>query len=250
MSEKRKYALSIAGFDPSGGAGLLADIKTFEQHNVYGLGICTANTLQTENRFYSVQWTPVSEVLNALEVLLQEYPVTYLKIGIVPSVNYLFTVVSYIQKINPETKICLDPVIKSSTGYDFQETGDAENLRAVLQHTFLLTPNISEAKLLTQLENPDAAASELAQQCNVLLKGGHRDDAPGVDYLYSNSEIIRLNPDAKSVTPKHGSGCVLSAAITANLALGYDLRESCVRAKKYTAQFLQSNSSLLGYHHV
>lgn len=250
MSEKRKYALSIAGFDPSGGAGLLADIKTFEQHKVYGLSISTAQTLQTEHRFYSIQWMPINEVLKAMNVLLQGYKVEYAKIGIVPSFDYLFKVVSHIKKISPETKIIIDPVIKSSTGYDFQADDNKENLIAVLQNTYLLTPNISEVQLLTHIENPDTAARELAQYCNVLLKGGHRDDAPGVDHLYTNGETIVLKPKTKDVAPKHGSGCVLSAAITANLTLGYDLKESCIRAKKYVEKFLQSNPSMLGYHNV
>ena len=85
MAEEPTCVLSLAGFDPSGGAGLLADIKTFEQHKVYGLSISTANTLQTENKFHSIQWEKIDSVLNAVNVMLSSYYIEAIKIGIVPA---------------------------------------------------------------------------------------------------------------------------------------------------------------------
>ncbi len=86
--------------------------------------------------------------------------------------------------------------------------------------------------------------------CHVLLKGGHRDEDMGVDYLYFHQQCLALNPTQTDLTPKHGSGCVLSAAIVANLAHGDDLLTACRKAKAYIEKFLNSNSSPLGYHHV
>ena len=85
MQTLRKYALTIAGFDPCNGAGLTADIKTFEQHKVYGLSVCTAITLQTEDVFLNIRWEKIENIINSIEVLLNKYPVSAVKTGILPS---------------------------------------------------------------------------------------------------------------------------------------------------------------------
>jgi hydroxymethylpyrimidine/phosphomethylpyrimidine kinase len=84
MSPNRPFVVSIAGFDPTAGAGVLTDIKTFEQHRVYGFAITTANTIQTENQFLAIQWTEIAFVLRSIEELLKNYPIKAVKIGIVP----------------------------------------------------------------------------------------------------------------------------------------------------------------------
>jgi len=160
--------MSIAGFDPSGGAGLLADIKTFEQHGVYGLGVITANTLQTEDRFYSVHWIELKEVLKAIDVLLTSYPVSAVKTGIVPSFDYFFEIIKHIKKLQPEIKIVVDPIIQSTTGFDFMINPQGFKNFAGLVH--LITPNISEAMLLTNNNNEQAAAEELSVYCNVFVE--------------------------------------------------------------------------------
>lgn len=250
MQSERKYVMSIAGFDPSGGAGLLADIKTFEQHKAYGLSISTANTLQTENKFYSVEWEKIESVLKSADVLLNSYPVEIIKIGIVPSFEYLSQLVKHIKNKNTEIKIVLDPIIKSSTGFDFQKTIDKKELISVLKSIYLITPNIQEAMLLTNTNDSKEASKQLSEHCNVLLKGGHNESEIGIDYLYMNGECIKLSPTLNNLSAKHGSGCVLSAAIVSNLALGRDLKTACVESKKYVEHFLNSNKSLLGFHHV
>lgn len=250
MQSERKYVMSIAGFDPSGGAGLLADIKTLEQHKIYGLSISTATTLQTENKFYSVEWEKTETVLKSVDVLLDSYPVEIIKIGIVPSFAYLSQLVKHIKNKSTEIKIVLDPIIKSSTGFDFQKTIDKKELVAVLKNIYLITPNMQEAMLLTDTANSKEAAKELSEHCSVLLKGGHNESEIGVDYLYTNGDCIELKPTLTNLSAKHGSGCVLSAAIVSNLALGNDLQTACIEAKKYVEQFLNSNKSLLGFHHV
>ena len=93
MSKKVPFVLSIAGFDPSAGAGVLADVKTFEQHRVYGFAINTGNTIQTENKFFEMQWTDLAFVLKSLEKLFNNYTIKAVKIGIVPSLEYLKEIV-------------------------------------------------------------------------------------------------------------------------------------------------------------
>lgn len=242
--------MSIAGFDPSGGAGLIADMKTFEQHKVYGLSVNTANTIQTDRTLRAIQWVSLEEVLATIDTLLEAYPVHVVKTGIVPSFSFLNEVVSFVKSRNPEIKIVVDPVIKSSSGFDFQTSVSSQELQDVLEKIYLLTPNISEAQLLAQEEDPDRAARKLSASCHVLLKGGHRKNYPGLDHLYFHQQCMPLEPAQSTLIAKHGSGCVLSAAIVANLALEENLLTACTKAKLYIEKFLSSNNSSLGYHYV
>lgn len=251
MQLDRPIVLSIAGLDPSAGAGLLADIKTFEKHKVYGLGICTAQTLQTETDFLSVRWEKVENIILAIEKMMMHYDVKSVKIGIVENISSLQKIVLAINNLNKDVKIIIDPVIRSGTGFNFwDEEIDEEKLKNILSGVFLITPNYEEAVQLYPSNDAKKSAKELSKYCNVLLKGGHNEEEKGVDYLYSKNEVKKITGETENAFPKHGSGCVLSSAISANLALGLDLITSCKNAKKYIEQFLTSNETLLGYHYV
>ena len=241
------YVISIAGFDPSAGAGVLADIKCFEQHQVYGFGICSALTVQTDASFVSCQWMDAVEIIAQIAPLIDKFRVVCCKIGLIKNVSVLLKVVSFIKSKNQSIKIILDPVLSSSTGYTFHEWSIA-GLKAVLQQLALITPNYLEMEKLGNGLDPDQTARLYSVYCPVLLKGGHNDRSPGMDILYMPGNVTEFESKVKHVCQKHGSGCVLSAAIAANLALGFLLEEACLRAKDYTADFLNSNSGLLGYH--
>lgn len=251
MSASRPFVLSIAGFDPVAGAGVLADIKTFEQHKVYGLSIITANTIQTENEFQTVEWTNLQFVLNSIAVLFGNYDIKAVKIGIVPSLDYLKSIVDEIRKYSKEVKIVWDTVLKSSTAFEFITIEKQSFLSEILDQMDLITPNYNEIlKLHSQKTTPEEIAQSLSKHCAVLLKGGHNPEAVGTDYLYTGNEYFSLTPKAITVMEKHGSGCVLSSAITANLALDNDLPKSCQKAKLYIEHYLNTNNTLLGYHYV
>ncbi len=250
MSGKRPFVLSIAGFDPSAGAGVLADVKTFEQHNVYGLAICTGLTLQTENEFHSVEWRKLEDVINEIKIILKKYPVKAVKFGIVPSFEFLNKLVLEIKKINSEIFIVVDPVIKSSTGFNLNVENDKYSLNELLKNISVFTPNYDELKLLANGSGIEPVLKSFSKHSSVLLKGGHHLEKQGTDILYFEDEVKEISPLHKKIFPKHGSGCVLSAAITANMALGFSIEESCTKAKKYTENFLLSNETLLGYHHT
>ena len=251
METNRPIVLSIAGFDPCGGAGILADIKTFEQHKVYGLAVNTAQTLQTENHFIAIKWEAENDILAALETLLNQYDVTTVKIGIVENIRQLKNIVSFIHQKKAAIKIVVDTVIKSSSGFVFwNEQINEEEVMEMLSKVFLITPNYDEILQLMPSVNAKEAAQRISAHCNVLLKGGHNEEEKGVDYLYSKNSVAKFPSGNTQVSAKHGSGCVLSAAITANLALGFSLQIACTNAKKYIEQFLSSNKTLLGYHHV
>ncbi|SHL88642.1 hydroxymethylpyrimidine/phosphomethylpyrimidine kinase [Chitinophaga jiangningensis] len=243
----KPFVLSIAGLDPSGGAGLLADIKTFEYNNAYGLGVCTAITVQTGTQFHSVEWIPLYQVMAQVKPLLQTYPVAWCKIGIVQDIYTLSSLVHQLKQLQPGIRIILDPVLKATAGFNFHGIVHREAWKQLFDAIHLLTPNYEEAKQLTGYDTGEAAAEVIATCCHVLLKGGHHPLQAGVDTLYLPSPQ-KIFPGTTAITAKHGSGCVLSAAITANLAQGQSLLTACINAKVYTENFLSSNTSPLGFH--
>lgn len=251
MSTNRPFVLSIAGFDPSAGAGVLADIKTFEQHKVYGFAINTANTIQTENEFVSIQWTAIGYVLQSIETLFNSYEIKAVKIGIVPSLEYLKEIVIKIKKLSPKTKIVWDTVLKSTTEFNFLDIQNQNELVNILNEIDLITPNYNEIlKLGISEKSVEIITEQLSKYCAVLLKGGHNPNEIGTDFLHVKNQFFRLSPKIIKLNQKHGSGCVLSAAITSNLALGQELLTACKNAKSYTENFLLSNPTQLGNHYV
>jgi len=272
MAEERTYVMSIAGFDPSGGAGILADIKTFEANKVCGMGAVSAITFQNDTEFDGLKWVETDEIVKQVLILKRKFDFTVIKIGLIKDLETLENVISNCQHhislqhtnsrspLHPtssrtrgafsDCQVIWDPIIKASAGFEFHENFESEKLFSVLKNIFLITPNVDEIKFLTGIDDPMEAARELSYYCNVLLKGGHNVVEPGVDYLFTNGKIEKISPTEKNVFPKHGSGCILSSAIAANLALGNDLISSCINAKKYVEQILSSSTTLLGVHHV
>jgi len=250
MSTNRPIALSIAGFDPIGGAGVLADIKTFEQHQVTGFAITTANTIQTENEFFEIEWTDLNFVTRSIETLFQNYKIKAVKIGIVPSLDYLNQILSTIKTVSPITQIVWDPVLKSTTDFNFITIENQLELNKILSKIDLITPNYNEAEILFPGFIPNQLSLKNETPCAILLKGGHNPIEIGTDRLFLKNQIIELLPSNKRCFEKHGSGCVLSSAIASNLALDQTLTEACKNGKTYIEKFLSSNSTLIGYHYV
>lgn len=250
MQNSRPYVMSIAGFDPSAGAGILADIKCFEQHKTYGFGICAALTIQTDIDFLNNEWLSASQIIDQVRPLIKKFKISACKIGLIKNVEVLQEVVYFLKVQTPEIKIVLDPILKASAGYNFHDWNNGfAKLQPTLDHIDLITPNYPEMKSLGgNHEEVQLTAKNWSNSCAVLLKGGHSEMQVGTDYLYKHEKRYELTPGVYYVHQKHGSGCVLSAAITARLALGFDLTTSCVLAKKYVEQFLNSNTTLLGDH--
>ncbi|MCS3867193.1 hydroxymethylpyrimidine/phosphomethylpyrimidine kinase [Chryseobacterium ginsenosidimutans] len=246
MQTERPFVMSIAGFDPSGGAGLLADIKTMEQLKVQGLGVCTAMTLQTESQCLSLNWQPLDEILKSIDVLMKKYSVQVVKIGVVKDAGFLSEIIKTIKSNNSEAKIVWDPVLKSTSEFSFFDLNTISELKNVLNQIDLITPNYNEYKVLQEA----GLFKKSENSCSVLIKGGHREDKLGTDILIENGKEISIHPtDETSVYyPKHGSGCVLSSAIASHLALGKNVEEACRNGKLYIEKFLTSNPTLLGFH--
>lgn len=234
--------LSIAGFDPSAGAGILADIKTFEQHQVYGLGVLSANTFQTDAHVNRLNWIPVSEIKEQIKLLMERWNIEWFKVGIIENSDTLQQLVGFIVQQNPKAKFVWDPVLRSSSGFDFFTSH--HELSTLLEHITVLTPNLPEFNYLIGSEEK---AMFLSQKTMIYLKGGHRTEAVGKDLLYWKGVKHVFEPSLLA-SPKHGSGCVLSSAICANLALNIPSPLAFENAKRYIEKVLISNSSLLGWH--
>ncbi|WP_106790937.1 hydroxymethylpyrimidine/phosphomethylpyrimidine kinase [Aquimarina sp. Aq78] len=256
---KRPYILTIAGFDPSNGAGLTADIKTIEALKGYGLSVCTANTIQNDVEFKTCYWTDIDVIKSQVEILFDRFAIAYVKIGIVQSWKILNTIIDVLLEKNNAIKIVLDPVLKSSSDFDFHSSNgnsdDQDNIEkqfeAILGKIYLLTPNYDEIEKLYSSKTIEETIADISSKTNLFLKGGHRKEAVGKDELFTTSgKNFMFNPKRQNVSEKHGSGCVLSSAITTYLALGFPLIKACYRGKRYTEKVLNSNGSLLGYHRI
>lgn len=248
MPYTRPYVYVIAGHDPSSGAGLTADLKTLEVNKVYGLSVCSGLTYQHESRFDAVDWVPLDRMLRGLEILAKKYPLDWVKIGIVEHVEVLQEIIEWIKTRNANTRIILDPVLKASAGTVFHSEDTFTRWRQIFEECHLITPNWEEIQQLFPGRDPVETARELGQSTIVYLKGGHHPEHPGRDLLFTGDKEYVFRSRVREVQPKHGSGCVLASAITAQLARGYPLHKACLRAKRYTTRFLTSHPSLLGYH--
>jgi hydroxymethylpyrimidine/phosphomethylpyrimidine kinase len=244
----RPYILTIAGFDPTNGAGLTADIKTFETLKCYGLSVCTANTIQNDLEFEDCLWVSIQTIFNQISILFKRFKIDYVKIGIVQNWENLLILINKLIELNPKIKIILDPILKSSSDFNFH-SDNSEKLDYILSKIYLLTPNYNEIQLLYPEKNITDTIAYISSRTNLFLKGGHRADHIGQDILYqTNQKPVIINPKSANCSEKHGSGCVLSSAISSYLALGFSLKKACKKGKRYTEKFLSSNNSLLGFH--
>lgn len=239
MITKRPYVLSIAGFDPSAGAGVLADVKTMEQCGVYGFAVNTASTFQNEDQFDGVSWVSFEDIKKQLDPLFRKYEIGVVKIGLIESLEVLEKVIAYLLAYNSTVKIIWDPILSASAGFDFHSVIDQEVLSKVLKNIYLITPNKPEYDLLNQVK-----------ESRVLLKGGHSEVKDDVLILQKKTgeERIVIEGSTNKMSPKHGSGCVLSSAITSYIALGDELPLACIKGKQYVEKILESNEGLLAYH--
>lgn len=244
---EKAFVLSIAGFDPSGGAGVLADVKTFEQSGVQGLSVNTANTIQNENEISYVDWIDDDVIFDQIEIL-KNHPVKAVKIGLVGNGKLFGEILEKVITNWPEVPIVWDPILESTSGFIFHESHSTDTWKKNIENLTLITPNIDEMRLLSGVEDEKKGALVWSKRCSILLKGGHSDSQKGVDELYENGEGNAISGNGKILNEKHGSGCVLSSRIAAELAKGKSLIEACTISKEYTEQFLSSNESLLGFH--
>ncbi|MHA1263761.1 MAG: bifunctional hydroxymethylpyrimidine kinase/phosphomethylpyrimidine kinase [Candidatus Helarchaeota archaeon] len=239
-TKKIKVALTIAGSDSSAGAGIQADLKTFAAHGVYGVNVITAITAQSTVQISEVFSIPRKLIEQQLDTLLADIPIHAVKTGMLFSAETIEVVSIKIKDLG--VPIIVDPVIKAGSGRKLIENAALKTLETVLfPIATLITPNIFEAEKFAQItieEEGDMirAAEKLIEKGAraVLVKGGHLKSEQLVDILLLENGTCRNFRKRRLINQdRHGSGCVLSAAITANLALGYSILEAVERAEKY-----------------
>lgn len=246
---KTPVVMSIAGFDPSSGAGVTADLKTFEACGAYGLGISSAITFQNELSYTGTQWIAPQEIRRQCELQFIHHHPQYIKIGLVENFDVLDFLTEYLSKARPGVRLIWDPILKASAGFVFHDKSQTDKLYSILSRFYLITPNTEERRKLFGEEIGINALQQICHryQLNILWKGGHNEEHLSSDRLITAEKVYTFSVH-RSKYGKHGTGCVLSSAITAALSAGHDLPAACNHAQQYVSRFMDSNESPLGYH--
>lgn len=234
-----KTALSIAGSDSCGGAGIQADIKTMTMNGVYAMSVVTALTAQNTIGVRAIQESSPNFLKQQIDAVFEDIYPDAVKIGMVSSAE-LIQVIAERLKFYEAKNIVVDPVMIATSGSKLIKTDAVSTLsQELLPLATLVTPNIPEAEILSGMSVSDKedmvkAARQISERCGcaVLLKGGHsvRDSN---DLLYVKGEYLWFEGKRINNSNTHGTGCTLSSAITSNLAKGYELGEAVWRAKEY-----------------
>lgn len=242
-------ALTIAGSDPSGGAGIQADLKVFSDFEVYGMAVITSLTAQNTEGIHGIMEIPPEFIEKQLVAVFSDIKVDAVKTGML----YSPECVEVVTKIFKEYKVknlVIDPLIRSSSGTLLIKKGAAERLKSLFSPlSTVITPNIDEASELSGI--PIKGISDMKEAARILwdlgptaviIKGGHFKEK-AIDIFYDGREFLELNGE-RIEGNFHGTGCAFSAAITASLAKGYPLIDSAMKAKSFVANAIRDSYSL------
>lgn len=246
MASAVSVALTIAGSDPSGGAGIQADLKTFHQFGVYGEAVITLVTVQNTRRVERIECLPADLVIAQLRAVLEDIPPRAAKTGALGDA-------ALVQAIASEPLGCplvVDPVMISKHGAPLiSEDARCALINYLLPKAYLVTPNLAEAESLSGIPISSVAemrrAAALIRVPNVLIKGGHL-AGDAVDVLFSGGVFHEFTSERVHTEHTHGTGCTYSAAITAELAKGATLLDAIASAKRFISRAIRTNPGLGG----
>ena len=244
MSVSVPRALSIAGSDPSAGAGIQADLKTFSALGVYGLSALTAITAQNTRGVYGVMEVPIALIEAQIEAVLSDIGADAAKTGMLSSPAITTAVARQVEQWH--LRLVVDPVMYAKGGNALLQPEAVATLRSLLLPLAeVVTPNLPEAQVLTgrsivTLDDMREAARMIHDQGphHVVVKGGHRTEEP-IDIYFDGTEILELHAERIQTVHTHGTGCTFSAAITALLARGLPVRQAVIEAKRYITEALR-----------
>ncbi|WP_210207904.1 bifunctional hydroxymethylpyrimidine kinase/phosphomethylpyrimidine kinase [Bosea caraganae] len=259
MTSTHPIALTIAGSDSSGGAGIQADLKTFAAHQVYGASVIVALTAQNTMGVTAIHAAPADFVTQQIDAVFSDLDVAAVKIGMLATVDVIRTVAAGLKR-HKARNIVLDPVMVAASGSRLLEENAVEAIRTELfPLATLITPNLPEAAALlgTSMAETDDAIDEQAEKlmalgaANVLIKGGHGTGDTSTDLLLlAGGARQRFSAPRYQTRNTHGTGCTLSSAIAAGLAKGLDLPEAVGHAKTYiTAAIAAADQVPVGHGH-
>ena len=245
-------ALTIAGSDSGGGAGIQADLKTFSALGVYGASVITALTAQNTREVRAIEDTSPAFVVQQIETVLDDLKVNAIKIGMLSRPEIISAVADTLERRQAE-KIVLDPVMVAKSGDALLQEEAVSALREqLLPKALVITPNLPEAAVLLGTPEPkdepsmkNAAEALLAMgPASVLLKGGHLSGPESLDVFHDGTSLHRLAAARVESRNTHGTGCTLSSAIAAHLAQGHSLLESVKGAKAYITSAISAADDL------
>ena len=248
-----KSALSIAGSDPTGGAGMQADLQTFALHGVRGAGIVSALTIQDSVRVHSVLPVFPSVVLDQIRTLLADATPDVIKIGMLATDDVARNVVLGLQSVRGKVPIVIDPVLEASDGTPLLERRAWPALHELIRGCHLVTPNLNEAERLSDIDcsrkkDCEKAADFFIHELGagaVLLKGGHRSGSPD-DLLAlgggSETRFIWLEGERIESAPVHGTGCALASSVAAGLAQGRPMEDAVQRARTFVREGISTSA--------
>lgn len=248
-----KTALTIAGSDSCGGAGIQADLKSFSAQGVYGMSVITAVTAQNTQGVSAVQDIAPEIIGQQIDAIFTDIEVHAVKIGMVSQIASIEAISRKLQQYSPNN-VVLDPVMISKSGYSLlQPEAKTALIEKLLPLADVLTPNLPEAEAIleekyqkefkiTNVDEMVLAAEEIHKlgPKYVLIKGGHL-EGKAVDVLYDGKAMTFLETERINTKNTHGTGCTLSSAIAANLALGFSIVESVKKAKEYITTAIEQS---------
>ncbi|MGB9975447.1 bifunctional hydroxymethylpyrimidine kinase/phosphomethylpyrimidine kinase [Thermovenabulum sp.] len=247
-----KLALTIAGSDSGGGAGIQADLKTFFSHGVYGMSVITSVTAQNTLGVLGVQNISEDMVYLQMKAVFEDLFPDAVKIGMVSTKEIIEAISEGLEEYKPE-KIILDPVMISKSGHRLLEKDAIKTLiEKLVPKALIITPNREEAEVIAErkiknIEEMKKAAKDIAKLgCRtVLIKGGHLEGNKAIDILYLGEENFVFFEEEKINTKNtHGTGCTFSAAICANLAKGMDIKKAVAYAKLYITRAIKTSGNI------
>jgi hydroxymethylpyrimidine kinase/phosphomethylpyrimidine kinase len=238
--------LTIAGFDPSCGAGVAADLKTFAAYGCYGIAAITSVTIQNTQGVEALHHTPSAELREQLEVLVKDCDIAAVKIGMLGNRANSAVVAEFLDN-HKFAHVVHDPVMRSSSDSELLDAAGVKYLLTeLLKRSSVITPNIPEAEVLTGLTIKDVAGMEAAARKlgemgahAVIVKGGHLEKA--IDVVFEGTDVYQLSGDKVKLEHTHGTGCTFASAITAHLALGRGLLEAATLAKAYVVKAIEKS---------
>jgi hydroxymethylpyrimidine/phosphomethylpyrimidine kinase len=258
MHAATPIALTIAGSDSSGGAGIQADLKTFAALSVYGASVITALTAQNTTGVSGIHEVPPDFVAQQIDAVFSDLTIDAVKIGMLARADVIATVARGLDR-HQARNVVLDPVMVATSGDRLLHADAVEALRRELfPRALLITPNLPEAAALleTALARTEAEMQQQGERLlaagakAVLIKGGHGEGAEAVDLLIEATETARLAAPRVSTINTHGTGCTLSSAIAAGLAKGLALPDAVRVAKAYVTAAIAAAASLeVGHGH-
>ncbi len=245
-----KYFLSIAASDPSGGAGIQQDLKVAKYYGFWGLSVVTALTVQDFNKVYAIYPVENKILEDQLKCIFKAFTPDCIKIGLITDIEQLDLLSFYLNKYKPFT--VLDPVFKSSSGFDFIKKDYIDHLKTCLLNQIdIITPNCNELSLLLEENISDYKEALIATKdfakhyrCQFYLKGGHFSDQQIKEAFVSSNVVIEFLHPRKSWKYAHGTGCAFSSALAINQIIHHDIKKALHESHRYVDEFYEAQNGL------